>query len=171
MTAPDHIHDPLEIAPRSWRSWLAPGAMALITLIGIGAVFWGRFVDPTTIAVQSFDAGEVQSYEIGEVRPFEDVQIFMVGLEDGRLRAVDARVESSGCIAEFHPEDGRGAVDNPLGRDGSYVDPCTGASWFLDGDQLDAAGGASEPLRTFVITYETPPGDVQHAYVEVIDRE
>jgi len=168
---PDHMHDPLELGPRSWRSWLAPGAMLLITILGIAAVFWGRFVEPTIIPVQSFDAGPVAKYAIGDVRAFDDVEIFMVGLDDGRLRAIDARVASNGCVVEFDPNETRGAVANPLGRDGAFVDPCTGATWFLDGDQLDAAGGEPEPLRTFVITYETPPGDVQHAFVEVVGRE
>jgi len=171
MTAPDRLHDPLELGPRSWRSWLAPGAMLVITLIGIGAVLWGRFVDPTEIAVRDFDAGVVRDYAIGDVRPFPEVDIFMVGLEDGRLRAIDGRVASTGCVVEYHPEDTRGTLANPLGRDGAFVDPCSGAAWYLDGDQLDAAGRDSEPLRTFVITFETPPGEEQHAYVEVIGRE
>jgi hypothetical protein len=171
MTAPEQLHDPLELGPRSWRSWLAPGAMVLITLIGIGAVFWGRFVDPPNIPVLDFDAGPVADYAMGDVRPFPDLDFFLVGLADGELRAVDARLPSGGCVVEFHPDDTRGAALNALGRNGTFVDPCTGAAWYLDGDQLDAAGQTPEPLRTFAVDYQTPPDDVQHVYVEVIGRE
>jgi len=171
MTAPDHMHDPLELGPRSWRSWLAPGAMAFITLLGVAAVFWGRFVDPPSIAVLDFDAGPVAEYAVGDVRPFPEVDVFIVGLASGQLRALDARVASSGCVVEFRPDDARGAARNPLGRAGAFVDPCTGATWLLDGDQFEAAGRSPEPLRTFAVDYETPPGDVQHVYVEVIGRE
>ena len=74
MTTPERAHDPLELGPRSWRNWLAPGVMALVTLLGVGAVFWGRFVDPPAIAVLDFDAGPVAEYSIGDVRPFPDIR-------------------------------------------------------------------------------------------------
>jgi hypothetical protein len=153
-----------------WRWWLTPGALLAVTVLGIAAIFWGKFVAPPSIIVTRLDAGPVAGFTIGDVRAYPDVEVFVVGLTDGRIRAIDARVRSSGCLAEWMPADERGSAANPLERTGAFVDPCSGAAWALTGDQVFASGDP-EPLRTFHVTYDTLPDGVQHVFVEVIGRE
>ena len=178
MTSPNAPEPPPEAqseapeAPRGhrdWRWWLTPGALLGITVLAIAGMFWGKFVAPPVIAVTELDAGGATDYAIGDVRAFPNLEVFVVAMEDGRLRALDARVASNGCVVEWVADDARGSVVNPFGRAGAFVDPCSGAAWALTGDQVLAAG-SPEPLRTFHITYDTLPDGVQHVYVEVVGR-
>lgn len=154
-------------APR----WVVPGALLLVSFLSIGAVFWGRFVADPGIRVFEFDAGPVEGLGIGEVRPFRELGLYLVGLADGRVRAIDAKVHSSGCTVNWASDDERGLAANPRGLPGIFLDPCTGAYWALSGDQIEAAGRPPEPLRTFELAFKTLGDGKQHVFVEVIGRE
>jgi hypothetical protein len=156
---------------RGLTRWLAPAGLLIVSVLGIGAVFWGQFVAHPGIRVFEFDAGPVDGLEIGLVRPFPDLGLYLVGLADGRVRAIDARVHSTGCTVAFLPDDERGRSVNPRGLPGVYEDACTGAYWAVDGDQIGAASRPPEPLRTFELAYKTLPDGKQHIFVEVIGRE
>jgi hypothetical protein len=159
-------------APHGRRvpAFVVPAALLLVSVLGIGAVFWGYFVASPGIRVFEFDAGPVEGLEIGGVRPFEELGFYVVGLADGRVRAVDGKVRSSGCLVRYQPDDERGRGGNPRGVRGTFEDPCSGAFWAITGDQIQAAG-AVEPLRTFEIAYATRPGGTQHIFVEVLGRD
>jgi hypothetical protein len=141
-----------------------------VSVLSVGAVFWGYFIADPGIRVFEYDAGPVEGLEIGGVRPFEELGFYLVGLADGRVRAVDGRVHSSGCHVRWLPEDERGRQLNPRGVAGAFEDPCTGAVWAIHGDQVQDAG-VVEPLRTFELAYKTLEDGKQHIFVEVIGRD
>lgn len=81
------------------------------------------------------------------------------------LRALDAISPSgTGCVIEFVPDDPRGAVLNPLGRPGVYVDHCSQAVWYLNGDAL---ARTTQPLHAFQITRPLPTNAQCEPIVEV----
>ncbi len=144
-------------------------AIALITLAAIGAIFWGTLVDPPELQVFTFDAGPVGEFEIGKVKALDELDLYLVGLADGRIRALDGIVEENGCTVEFLPDDPRGSARNPRGVNGAFVDPCSGAVWAITGDALSAPW-ALEPLRTPRVTFPEFEDGTRHVLIEVIGR-
>lgn len=151
--------------------FVVPAALLLVSVLSVGAVFWGYFVARPGIRVFEYDAGPVAGLEIGGVRPIHGLDFYLVGLANGQVRAVDGRVRSSKCFARWQPDDERGRDANPRGVTGTFEDPCTGAYWAITGDQIHAAASPIEPLRTFQIAFVTPPGGTQHIFVEVLGRD
>lgn len=149
------------------RGWLTILGLALVLIFGVGGVIWGAVVAAPDIRVQELDAGPVSGFAIGEVAPYPDVNVYLVGLADGRLRALDGIVKGTGCAVEWRPGDERTRPANLGGTTGAYVDPCSGAVWTKLGD---AFSGIDEPLRTFDISYITNSDGVQHVWVEVIGK-
>ncbi len=145
-----------------------PAVFLTITLLAIGAVLWGAFISSPNIVVVQFDAGPVSDYAIGEVRAFPEVDLYLVGLEDGRIRAVDARINGEDRAARYDPDDVRGRTRNPRRVLGAFIDDVTGAVWALTGDAVRVA---DSPLRTPNVTFRTLPGsDGQHVFVELINH-
>ncbi|MFN8638280.1 MAG: hypothetical protein U0360_02215 [Dehalococcoidia bacterium] len=165
------MHAAVSPAPSSRvPRWVVPIALLAVSVLSVGAVFWGSLVAKPNIRVFEFDAGPVEGLEIGSVRPFDELGLYLVGLADGRVRALDGRVRSSGCLVRYQPDDERGREANPRGVAGTFEDPCTGAYWAINGNQIHAAGKI-EPLRTFEIAFVTKPGQTQHIFVEVLGRD
>ncbi len=150
---------------------LTPIALIVVAIVSIGAVFWGSLVANPEIHVINFDAGPVTDLAIGEVKAFEELDFYLVGLPDGRVRAVDGRVKGNECHVEWLPDDPRGSAANPLGNPGIYVDPCSDGTWAMTGDALTAGPDGLEPLRTFVVEFHTLEDGQQHVFVEVIGRD
>lgn len=150
--------------------WVVPVALLVVSVLSVGAVFWGSLVAKPNIRAFELDAGPVAGLEIGGVRPFVDLDVYLVGLADGRVRAIDGHVRSSGCAVRYQPDDERGRDANPRGVPGTFEDPCTGAYWAITGNQIHAAGKI-EPLRAFEIAFVTKPGQTQHIFVEVLGRD
>lgn len=148
---------------------LTAAALALIIGIALFGALWGAFVADPDIKVQELDAGPVTAFEIGKISPYPELNVYLVGMQDGRIRALDGIVKDSGCAVEWRPDDTRAASANPNRTPGAYVDPCSGAVWNKVGD---AFTGTRDPLRTFRVSYDTNEQGVQHVYVEVIgDRD
>jgi len=173
MTAPTSVTNPPSLdepAPRKLgplplpRS-IGPLMLLLVSAAGIFAVLWGALVANPGIEVRQFDAGDVRRFAIGEVVAFPDEHIFVVGLEDGRVRAVDGRIEATRCSAELLPDDPRGRALNPTGSTGVLADPCSDAVWSIAGD---AIAGANEPLRTPQVSFATDTDGVQHVLIEIV---
>jgi hypothetical protein len=142
-----------------------PIALILVSLIGIFAVFWGElFADPG-IEVTLFDAGAVDDHAIGVVVVFEQLDLYVIGLEDGRVRAVDGRLDNSSCTVSYLPDDPRGRSRNPTGASGVLEDPCGDGVWALTGD---AISGTNEPLRTPQVTFLRADDGLLHVWVEII---
>ena len=140
----------------------------LVSALAIGAVFWGRFGADTGIEIVNFDAGPTADFVArgdGTLSVFPDVDVYIVALEDGRLRAIDGRVEFSGCAVEYLPDDPRGQRLNPFRVPGVLEDPCSGAVWSVAGDAIALV---DEPLRTPQLTYGREEGGVQHVFIEII---
>lgn len=147
-------------------AWAGPVALLAISGFFIGVVVWG-WLNPADIRVEYFDAGQADSFTIGEVTPFPDQDLYVVGMQDGRLRAVDGRVPESGCTVAWRSDDPRGASQNPGGVSGVFEDPCTGAIWSMEANAIE---GVNEPLRTPHIDYRPgPDGSAIHAYVERVN--
>ena len=124
--------------------WAGPLALLLVTLAGIGAVLWG-FLNPPDIRVVQFDAGPVSQWRAQRIVGFPEQRIYVVALDDGRLRALDTRIEATRCIAQWRPDDVRGTAKNPAGLPGVFEDACGGGVWSMLGD---AISGSDKPLRT-----------------------
>ncbi len=140
--------------------------MFLVSGFFIGVVIWG-FINPVEVRVVYFDAGRADSFEIGRVVAFPETELYVVGMEDGRLRAIDGRVESSGCAVQWLPDDERGRAYNPGGRAGVFQDPCSGAVWSMI---AHAVSGSSQPLRTPHIDYRRgDDGVATHAFIERVN--
>lgn len=151
---------------RQVPAWAGPTALLVVSVFFVGVVLWG-FFNPVDIKVVYVDAGPADSFEISRVTAFPDQNLYVVGLDDGRLRAIDGRVESSGCAVQWLPNDDRGRSHNPGGRPGVFEDACSGAVWSM---LANAISGSSEPLRTPHIAYRIgDDGRTTHAYVEHIN--
>jgi hypothetical protein len=146
-------------------TWLGPTALLLISMVGVGAVIWGVF-NPPDIRVVYHDVGPVDSFAIGEVTPFPEVNLYMVGRESGALRALDGRIQESGCVVRWQPDDARGGEHNPGARPGVFEDPCTAATWSRLGN---AISGSDRPMRTPHINYRYGDTGRTHAFVELIN--
>jgi hypothetical protein len=147
--------------------WVGPSALIVLSAIFIGGAVYGAFFAHPPIRVRMFDAGPVSDFAIGKVNAFPQYALYLVGMEDGQIRAIDARVESSGCTAEWRPDDPRGASDNPKHVPGAFVDPCTGAVWSAVGDALS---GSNTPLRTPQVSHQTGSDGLDHVMVETINN-
>ncbi len=148
----------------------APGSLGMtvlfmFTAVSLFAIFWGR-TNPVTIEVVKFDAGDVRQFAVHKVVAYPQQHLYIVGMPDGRLRAIDGRVEGSDCKVEWLPNDDRGAVRNPQGLPGIYRDPCSGAIWSFEGN---AISGADQPLRTPVVTPDDRPDGTQRVQVELVN--
>jgi hypothetical protein len=147
--------------------WVGPLALLLASAIFIGGAVYGAFFANPGITVAEFDAGPVDQFAIGKVTAFPQYSLYLVGLTDGRIRAIDARVEASGCSAEFHADDPRGKVDNPNAEPGVFIDPCSGAVWSMVGDALS---GTDQPLRTPTVSHRRGTDGKDHVLVEMINN-
>lgn len=147
--------------------WVGPVAFAAVSAVGVGVAIWGTFFASPDIVVRQFDAGAVGGYAIRQVNGFPQYDLYLVGLDDGRIRAIDGRVESSGCSVRWLPSDERGRARNPGGVPGVYEDPCTGAIWSMVGDALSVP---LVPLRTPQVSYRAGPDGALHVFVEMINH-
>lgn len=156
---------------RRWLSWsppvgFGPAMLLLVSLFFIGVVFWGVF-NPVQIQVVMFDAGELKQFAIHRVVAYPEQHLYVVGMEDGRIRAIDGRVAGSNCKLEWLQDDARGAVRNPQGLPGVFRDPCSGALWSFEGN---AISGTDQPLRTPHVTPAlSADGKSQHVTVELVN--
>ncbi len=147
------------------RGRLTIAGLALVLVVGVAGSLWGAFIADPDVRLQQLDAGPVGEFAIGEVKPFPEQNVYMVGIEDGRIRALDGIIKDSGCAVEWLPADTRTQSVNPERQPGAFLDPCSGAVWTTVGN---AFSGTSDPMRTFQIDYETNDAGVQHVWVEVI---
>lgn len=153
------------------RRWQAPrhlGPTVFLAMTGffVAVVVWG-WMNPMDVRVEYFDAGSARSFAIGEVTAFPEQDLYIVGLQDGRLRAIDGRIEGTSCRVTWKPDDSRGQVRNPGGVPGVFEDPCTGAIWSIEANAIE---GSSQPLRTPHIDYRPgPDGSTIHAFVERVN--
>jgi len=156
---------------RRLSSWtppahLGPFVLLLVSAAGVFAVFWGYF-NPPAIEVVMFDAGDVSRFAIHRVVAYPEQHLYVVGMADGRIRAIDGRVQPGNCKVEWLPDDPRGAVRNPEGRPGVFRDPCTDALWSFEGN---AISGTDQPLKTpQVLPQSGGDGKSQHVYVELVN--
>lgn len=140
--------------------------LLLVSAAGVLAVFWGYF-NPPAIRVVMFDAGELDRFAIHRVVAYPEQDLYVVGLGDGRIRAIDGRVQPGDCRVEWLPDDARGAARNPNGPPGVYRDPCTEALWSFEGN---AISGTDQPLRTPKITTRAgEDGQARRVFVEVVN--
>lgn len=154
----------------AWRRWLVPAALAASGVALVFAVLWGAYFAKPGIKVFMFDAGPVEGMHIGEVRAFPELDLYLVGMGNGTIRAVDGRIASNGCRARWEPEAQPTIAQNPAGRPGAFLDPCSGAVWAMTGNQV-VSPGTPEPLRTFIVRYDTLEDGRQHVFVELVGRD
>ena len=138
--------------------------LALVSGLGIGAALWGAFFADPNPRVHYLDAGTLDRFAINEVDAYPQDHVYLVGLEDGRLRALDGIVASTGCAVEWQPTDEMGRAHNPGGVPGVFTDPCGGGVWEFTGDAIVGV----EPLRTFQVDYTRDDSGAQHVRVEVL---
>ena len=152
--------------PWSIPPWFGMTVVLIVTALGLFAVGWGAY-HQVPVEVVQFDAGEVSKFSIHKVVAYPEQHLYMVGMPDGRLRALDGRVQGNDCKVDWLPDDPRGAVRNPEGLPGIYRDPCSGAIWSFEGN---AISGTSQPLRTPEVTpIPAADGRPEHVNVELVN--
>jgi hypothetical protein len=161
----DGLERRLERLPVAW--WVGPAVLLALSVLFIGAAVYGSFFARPPITVKLFDAGTVDHFAIGKVTAFPQYQLYLIGMEDGTIRAIDARVEADGCVADWRPDDPRGTADNPGHAPGAFVDPCGPGVWSAVGD---AVSGTSTPLRTPQVSGQQGADGRQHVMVEMINN-
>lgn len=145
---------------------LGPAMLLVVSALGLFAVFWGYF-NPPAIRVVMFDAGDLSQFAVHRVVVYPEQHLYIVGMADGRIRAIDGRVRGSDCRVEWLPDDARGAARNPQGLPGVFHDPCSGALWSFEGN---AISGSDLPLRTPQVRPALgPDGRSQHVTVELVN--
>ena len=142
---------------------LGPSALFITSLFFIGVVFWGLF-NETEIVVKYVDAGPVDRFAIGQVDQVDDLPLYVIGLENGTLRAIDTRIEGTGCLANWMPEDPRGRSINYQARHGVFTDTCSNKIWAAAGHAIDG----DTPLRTPHLEPRPGTDGKQHIFVEFI---
>ena len=142
---------------------LGPSALFITSLFFIGVVFWGLF-NETEIVVKYVDAGPVDRFAIGQVDQVDDLPLYVIGLENGTLRAIDTRIEGTGCLANWMPEDPRGRSINYQARHGVFADTCSNKIWAAAGHAIDG----DTPLRTPHLEPRPGTDGKQHIFVEFI---
>ena len=142
---------------------LGPSALFITSLFFIGVVFWGLF-NETEIVVKYVDAGPVDRFAIGQVDQVDDLPLYVIGLENGTLRAIDTRIEGTGCLANWMPDDPRGRSINYQARHGVFADTCSNKIWAAAGHAI----GGDTPLRTPHLEPRPGADGKQHIFVEFI---
>ena len=147
-------------------AFLGPTMLLVVSAAGILAVFWGYF-NPPAIEVVMFDAGDLSRFGIHRVVAYPEQHLYVVGLADGRIRAIDGRVQPGNCKVEWLPDDPRGAVRNPNGLPGVFRDPCTDALWSFEGN---AISGSDKPLKTPQVSPRiSADGKSHRVFVELVN--
>ncbi|MDA0365605.1 MAG: hypothetical protein O2843_07045, partial [Chloroflexi bacterium] len=162
-----YVGDALQRLAAATPGWVGPSAFLFVTVIGIGVAIYGAFIADPDIRVSRFDAGPVTHFAIRELRAYPEIDLYVVGLDDGRLRAIDGRVQETGCSVQWRPDDARGSERSPGGVVGAFVDPCGSGVWSMLGDGIV---GTNVPLRTPQITYHAGDDGANHAFVEMINH-
>ncbi|MBG93019.1 MAG: hypothetical protein CL792_03465 [Chloroflexi bacterium] len=144
---------------------LGPIALVTFSVLTVFIFLWGEIVADPQIEVYQFDAGSIEQFDIGKIVILDDMNFYLIGMEDGRIRAVDGRNEQSGCNVIYDSDDIRGTSKNPLSITGVLLDLCSDSVWALTGD---AISGANYPLRTPQVTYKRGEEGILHVWVEVI---
>lgn len=142
---------------------LGPSALFITSLFFIGVVFWGLF-NETEIVVKYVDAGPVDRFAIGQVDQVDDLPLYVIGLENGTLRAIDTRIEGTSCLANWMPDDPRGTSINYQARHGVFEDTCSKKIWAAAGHAI----GGDTPLRTPQLEPRLGTDGKQHIFVEFI---
>ncbi len=153
---------------RTWHAppHLGPALLALVTAAGLFGVFWG-ILFPVKIDVVNFDAGPLSQFAVHRVVAYPEQSLYLVGMDNGSIRAIDGRVEADGCRVIWRPDDPRGSARNPQGLPGVFEDPCNHAIWSFEGN---AIAGANQPLRTpHVQGGSRADGPNAHVLVELIN--
>ena len=140
-----------------------PSALFLTSLFFIGVVFWGLF-NKTEIVVKYVDAGPVERFAIGQVDQVADLPLYVIGLENGTLRAIDTRLEGSACLANWMPDDPRGKSVNYQASNGVFKDTCSEKIWAAAGHAI----GGDTPLRTPHLEPRPGVDGKHHIFVEFI---
>lgn len=159
-------HEPVEAQPANTlgAKLTVIAFIAFFVFAFVGVVRGAYFAEPN-IQVRWVDAGPESEFAIGRVVPLLGQGVYVIGIENGSLRAVDGLVKSTGCWVEFLPDDDRGRVHNPRQQPGALRDPCSGAVWAANGDAIE---GARVPLRTFPVASFLAPDSTRHVRVEVV---
>ncbi len=140
-----------------------PSALFITSFFFIGVVFWGLF-NETEIVVKYVDAGPVDRFAIGQVDQVDDLPLYVIGLENGTLRAIDTRLEGSSCLANWMPDDPRGRSINYQAGYGVFKDTCSEKIWAAAGHAI----GGDTPLRTPHLEPRPGVDGKQHIFVEFI---
>ena len=161
--------EPRRLGPLTLPRNPGPLMLLVVSAIAVGAVIWGRVVADPGLEIRMFDAGAeadvIAALSDQPVLAFPEEDLYLVGLEDGRLRAIDGRVEATGCAVEYLPDDPRGAALNPFGHPGVLEDPCSRAVWSVAGDAIALT---TEPLRTPNFSVTRNEQDEVRILIEVI---
>lgn len=145
---------------------VGPTVLLLMSMFFLGTVIWGYFNRPE-IRVAQIDVGALDEFAVGRLVARPEDNLYLVGMSDGRIRALDMRNQQTGCIVQWIAEDDRGRAYNPDGQPGVFQDPCSGAIWSMVGN---AISGSNVPLKTPVAAVRPAvEGGELRVFVEMIN--
>ncbi|GMU41450.1 MAG: hypothetical protein AMXMBFR23_23160 [Chloroflexota bacterium] len=152
--------------PKTGGVPVGPTVLLLLSMFFLGVVLWGYFNRPD-IRIEQIDVGALDEFAVGRLVARPEDNLYLVGMDDGRIRALDMRNQQTGCIVEWISDDDRGRAHNPEAQPGVFQDPCSGAVWSMVGN---AISGSNVPLKTPVAAVRSAvEGGELRVFVEMIN--
>ncbi len=145
---------------------IGPTVLLVMSMFFLGVVFWGYFNRPEIRVVQ-IDVGALDEFAVGRLVARPEDNLYLIGMDDGRIRALDMRNQQTDCIVEWIADDDRGRAHNPDGQPGVFQDPCSLAVWSMVGN---AISGSNVALKTPAVAVRPEgEGGEMRVFVEMIN--
>ncbi|MFL2635097.1 MAG: hypothetical protein ACJ0J6_04560 [Dehalococcoidia bacterium] len=133
----------------------------LISTIGLYAVIHG-YMNPPKILIEQFDAGSINNIDIGDVIYYQDQGFYLVGMSNGKLRALTQSVKKSCLLNYFGSRDNNDYKIKPFALQNIFFDNCDNL-WDVNGDSFFQN---QVPLKTLFVNIDTSTKD-ERVIIEV----
>ena len=133
----------------------------LISAVGLYAVIHG-YMNPPKISIEQFDAGSISNFDIGDVVYFQDQEFYLVGMRNGKLRALKQSIKDSCTLNYFGLRHNNDNKIKPFSIQNIFFDNCDNL-WRVNGDSFFQN---QVPLKTLFVNIDTSTKD-ERVIVEV----
>ncbi|MBI51634.1 MAG: hypothetical protein CL779_00250 [Chloroflexi bacterium] len=133
----------------------------LISAIGLYAVIHG-YMNPPKISIEQFDAGSISNFDIGDVIYYQDQEFYLVGMRNGKLRALKESAKEPCSLNYFGSRHNNDNKIKPLSLQNIFFDNCDNL-WHTNGDSFFQN---QVPLKTLFVNIDTSTKD-ERVIVEV----
>tara|TARA_Y100001970_G_scaffold159791_1_gene195544 strand:- start:30457 stop:30915 length:459 start_codon:yes stop_codon:yes gene_type:complete len=126
----------------------------LISAIGLYAVIHG-YTNPPKISIEQFDAGNIENFSIGDVIYYENKEFYLVGMNNGKLRALKQSIKGSCSLNFFAKRNNNDNKMKPLSIQNVFFDNCSNL-WHVNGDSFFQN---QVPLKTLFVKIDNSNED------------